>query len=161
MLLERQEYRCAAPHCRADILRAFHCDHITPLSRGGSNLPENIQILCPACNMAKGARTMEEMGSRPLSACQHRRRVGDQAAPDRIEPMRAGSRDVAYQDENGRWLVCCIRGCEGAPIHGGMCVNHHRRNVLYGWPVAQKVALWRNITVMAHMRCFQNRPLVR
>lgn len=59
-LLERQEYRCAAPHCRTDILRVFHCDHITPLSRGGSNDPENIQILCPTCNMNKGAKTMEE-----------------------------------------------------------------------------------------------------
>lgn len=47
------------------------------------------------------------------------------------------------QDENGRWLTCCIKGCDGAPIHGGLCVNHHRRNQKYGSPVASKLAAWR------------------
>lgn len=59
-LLEQQGYRCAAPHCRIDVLRDFHCDHILPLSRGGTNWPDNIQILCPACNLSKNDRTMEE-----------------------------------------------------------------------------------------------------
>ena len=59
-LLERQEYRCAAPHCRIDLLWDFHLDHKTPISRGGGSEPENMQILCPPCNMSKGARTMEE-----------------------------------------------------------------------------------------------------
>ena len=59
-MLERQGYRCAAPHCRTDVLRNFHCDHILPLSRGGTNWPDNIQILCPPCNMSKHDRTMEE-----------------------------------------------------------------------------------------------------
>jgi 5-methylcytosine-specific restriction endonuclease McrA len=60
ILLERQGYRCAAPHCRVDVLRSYHCDHDVPLSRGGSNLIENLQILCPTCNMQKGAMTMQE-----------------------------------------------------------------------------------------------------
>jgi 5-methylcytosine-specific restriction endonuclease McrA len=60
MLLEQQSYRCAAPHCRIDVLRDFHCDHILPLSRGGTNSPDNIQILCSACNLTKNDRTMEE-----------------------------------------------------------------------------------------------------
>ena len=40
--------------------RAFHVDHITPLSRGGSNWPRNLQILCPACNLQKSNRTPAE-----------------------------------------------------------------------------------------------------
>jgi 5-methylcytosine-specific restriction endonuclease McrA len=59
-LLERQGYRCAAPHCGIDILRNYHVDHIVPLSRGGSNWPDNLQVLCPRCNMSKSAATMEE-----------------------------------------------------------------------------------------------------
>lgn len=30
-------------------------DHITPLARGGTNQPDNIQVLCRACNARKHA----------------------------------------------------------------------------------------------------------
>lgn len=46
--------------CRCDTSTVYHIDHILALSRGGSNGPENLQILCPPCNMSKGAKTMEE-----------------------------------------------------------------------------------------------------
>lgn len=46
------------------------------------------------------------------------------------------------RDENGKWLVCCIRDCEGVPLHGGMCINHHRLTQKYGSPVASKMASW-------------------
>ena len=47
------------------------------------------------------------------------------------------------QDENGVWTSCCIKGCEGAVISNGLCINHHLRNQLYGSPVASKLVTWR------------------
>lgn len=35
-------------------------DHLTPLSRGGSNAPSNIVAACGPCNASKGGRTAEE-----------------------------------------------------------------------------------------------------
>lgn len=47
------------------------------------------------------------------------------------------------QDENGKWVLCCIKGCEAEVHSGGMCVGHHRRTQKYGSPVASKLAAWR------------------
>ena len=38
----------------------FHVDHMLPISRGGSNGPKNLQLLCQPCNNSKGAKTMDE-----------------------------------------------------------------------------------------------------
>jgi 5-methylcytosine-specific restriction endonuclease McrA len=35
-------------------------DHMTPLSRGGTNTLDNLQILCRPCNSSKSNKTMEE-----------------------------------------------------------------------------------------------------
>jgi 5-methylcytosine-specific restriction endonuclease McrA len=32
-----------------------HVDHILPLALGGDNRRKNIQLLCPTCNLSKGA----------------------------------------------------------------------------------------------------------
>jgi len=65
-LWERQRGRCAIcnglmARRRADLphaslyskLRATF-DHIRPLSRGGADGPDNIQLACRSCNLAKG-----------------------------------------------------------------------------------------------------------
>lgn len=41
----------------------YHVDHKTPLSRGGSNWPDNLQLLCQPCNDSKGVKTDEEWRS--------------------------------------------------------------------------------------------------
>lgn len=39
--------------CSIKLDNHYHCDHIIPLSRGGSNGPENICCSCPPCNLSK------------------------------------------------------------------------------------------------------------
>lgn len=44
----------ACVRCRATVDLQF--DHIIPLSRGGGDQAENIQLLCRSCNLSKGSR---------------------------------------------------------------------------------------------------------
>ena len=48
---------CVAPFCNA---AASTIDHKHPLSRGGSNWPVNLQLMCGPCNSSKGTKTMDE-----------------------------------------------------------------------------------------------------
>jgi 5-methylcytosine-specific restriction endonuclease McrA len=63
-MFARQKGRCASPLCDRLLhtrgRSKYHIDHTIPLSRGGSNDISNIALLCPTCNRAKGAKTMDE-----------------------------------------------------------------------------------------------------
>ena len=41
--------------------RNFTVDHVIPHSRGGTDHPDNLQLLCAACNSLKGSRTQPEL----------------------------------------------------------------------------------------------------
>jgi 5-methylcytosine-specific restriction endonuclease McrA len=61
---EHQNWRCANPLCACDLTNGYDIDHQMPLSRGGSNWPTNLQLLCGSCNRRKGALTMLEFMAR-------------------------------------------------------------------------------------------------
>jgi 5-methylcytosine-specific restriction endonuclease McrA len=46
-----QKGRCAC--CGVKVGQTYDVDHVQPLSKGGSNWPSNLQILCPSCNRRK------------------------------------------------------------------------------------------------------------
>jgi 5-methylcytosine-specific restriction endonuclease McrA len=56
-IFQRQQGKCVGCQCR---LKRFEVDHKKPLSRGGSNFPRNLQLLCKPCNRSKHAKTMAE-----------------------------------------------------------------------------------------------------
>jgi len=49
-----QRDKCAA--CGVGMKCGGHVDHIVALSRGGSNWPRNLQLLCEHCNLSKHTR---------------------------------------------------------------------------------------------------------
>lgn len=57
-LLAKQKEKCAS--CCAKLKTSghgiYHVDHIYPISKGGSNWPSNLQLLCPTCNLRKNAK---------------------------------------------------------------------------------------------------------
>lgn len=61
-MLKSQHGRCV--YCRADIKDCYTVDHITPLSRGGSNWPDNLQLVCASCNSSKKDKTHDEYVAR-------------------------------------------------------------------------------------------------
>lgn len=58
-LYGEQEGICAG--CKTHFpFRVMDVDHILPRSRGGSDHPDNLQLLCSGCNRSKGNKTMAE-----------------------------------------------------------------------------------------------------
>ena len=58
-VFQRDDYKCR--YCGASGV-ALECDHVLPVSRGGSNDKTNLVAACKKCNREKGDKTPEEMG---------------------------------------------------------------------------------------------------
>jgi len=57
-MYKSQRGKCA--NCGCSIADAYHIDHRVPVAKGGDNSPGNIELLCPKCNYAKGAKLPHE-----------------------------------------------------------------------------------------------------
>jgi len=57
LVLDRDDHTCQYCGVRGVTM---HIDHIMPISRGGSNHPDNLVTACEACNSRKHAKTPEE-----------------------------------------------------------------------------------------------------
>lgn len=56
--LDAQGNECC--YCGASMLDGFEIDHMTPVSRGGTNDRANLALSCVPCNRSKGTKTVEE-----------------------------------------------------------------------------------------------------
>lgn len=65
-LFDLQSGKC--PYCKTKLHKtkrnSFHVDHVMPLSKGGSNEIENLQLLCPTCNLSKHDKLPEEFAAK-------------------------------------------------------------------------------------------------
>ena len=59
-LMAEQGGMCAGFWCYTSVREDCEVDHRDPVSRGGSNWPSNLALLCQPCNRRKSARTMPE-----------------------------------------------------------------------------------------------------
>lgn len=58
-IFEDQNHFCF--YCQCDLDESgYHIEHKIPLSRGGTNEPNNICLACPKCNLSKGTKTPDE-----------------------------------------------------------------------------------------------------
>ena len=62
-LYERQKGKCSGCDHKFP-MRNFTVDHIKPFSKGGSDKPSNLQLLCGSCNSMKGAGTQAQLKKR-------------------------------------------------------------------------------------------------
>ena len=62
--------------------RVMEVDHSLPRSRGGTDHPDNLQLLCSGCNRSKGDKTMAEWRA---AQAKQRRQIGDPAGESPID----------------------------------------------------------------------------
>jgi 5-methylcytosine-specific restriction endonuclease McrA len=52
--------------CGKNLATGYHIDHRVPLSKGGTNWPNNLVLACPQCNLRKSDRLPDEFNGRLL-----------------------------------------------------------------------------------------------
>ena len=64
-IFERDKFKCVYCGLSAKDGAVLNVDHILPMSKGGSNEPNNLQTLCRACNNGKADRIMPDDAPAP------------------------------------------------------------------------------------------------
>lgn len=62
LLIAKQNSRCVC--CSVPLNNSYHLDHIMPLSLGGTDTDDNMQLLLPRCNLQKYNSTPENFLAR-------------------------------------------------------------------------------------------------
>ena len=60
-MMYRQKEECN--ECKKNIANEYHIDHIIPISKEGQHTIDNIQLLCPFCNLSKGNNIINQKQS--------------------------------------------------------------------------------------------------
>lgn len=55
-LLVESKFSCSACGSKREKEQQLHIDHILPVSKGGTNDPQNLRVLCDECNSGRGNR---------------------------------------------------------------------------------------------------------
>ena len=69
--------------------RVMEMDHILPCSKGGTDHPDNLQLLCSGCNRSKGDKTMPQWRAAQVGAGDHVVHTRDGRRRDRTPPQSA------------------------------------------------------------------------
>ncbi len=63
-ILQRQKNKCADCKRKFTRKRPATLDHVTPISKGGSESADNLRWICKSCNSQKSAKSPEEWAAR-------------------------------------------------------------------------------------------------
>ena len=120
-LMRRQDNTCVyCGHRRT--ARTLDIDHMTPVVRGGSNDPSNLQVICRPCNQRKGLQTDQEFRTRyrrlvPLRALTPpRRRITQHEF--REETRSTGQSETTQQFRRTRFISKRSKVSSGCMILG-------------------------------------------
>ena len=108
--------------CARLSLTASHIDHITPVNQGGSNEPENLQLLCPGCNLRKSDRNDSEFRHRYRTLLPQGRRTMPQRpikqAAFRVITRSSGDADSYTRFKAGKYITASQKVGSGALMAG-------------------------------------------
>jgi hypothetical protein len=96
-----QNYMCVGEICNSVTLlpRTWELDHIIPLSKDGTNKPDNLQIICPNCHALK---TQKELMSAAKLKRDERIRIQHTTHRYKFDRMKSSSIKTIHQQKRPR-----------------------------------------------------------
>jgi hypothetical protein len=94
-IFERDQYRCR--YCNA--AENLEIDHMTPVSKGGESVRENLQTLCRSCNRSKRSKSAEQVATQPIPP----RSLEKEEEREKEKKEAIGPRPYSVEFENDFW----------------------------------------------------------